>query len=411
MRNLWVAALLSVVLASCSAQDEVSLGSGSPGSGGGTDSGTPAEGTEEVSVPQGTFSLSLTTPAYATHLLHKAGSDFGAPCAVDPEAVGAARFIECEVEVEELDLMMHGLSFEALISRHNCAHVSYTPYFYLSAPAGAGPTHVAYTKNTDTGAITEDVNGFSFNGEPYCPFDYSSLNSDAPNCCTGEFTLTETTISNGNTSVSVSTNDWGGKVGNCASGAGTLGPVNDEGLPLTVYAINSSRQGAGLKISKRYEGLLGAHRSQRLATRGSTSSISVAADHPLVNQTINGSGFGFLSVFYANYYTAASWGGALPDGIVSPYYEFTCLDAAHEETAQIRLTVREWNVHGDLTLANLANADLGGLDSFSRPNNDMGDWDDAVGILSPAPPAYSGSYDPGDYLHLREGYPYQHITK
>src|SRR5690606_7762919 len=137
-------------------------------------------------------------------------------------------------------LMMHGLSFTTTISSENCQHVSYTPYYYLSAPAGAGPTPVSITIDKDSGVDTQDHNGFSFNSDPYCPFDYSYIEG-GPNCCTGKYALTKTTIENLTSKTETTDEEWGGKVGNCLTGAGTLDPKTSDGWPKTIYTVNTSQ--------------------------------------------------------------------------------------------------------------------------------------------------------------------------
>jgi hypothetical protein len=399
MRFMTGVLLSALIFLSCGKEEDgFSIPSGTAGGG----NSSPNNGAKEISVPAGTFKVDLTSPIYSTHLLHKAGTDFEEPCAIDPAATGANRFIECEVEVDELDLLMYGFSFNATISSYNCQHVSYKPYYYLSAPAGVGPTAVSIVIDKDTGADTQDPNGFSVNSEPYCPFDYSYIDG-GPNCCTGKYVLTKTTIENGNDTVDVSEADWGGKIGNCISGAGTLDPINDEGWPKTIYTPNGSTPGTGLLISKSYPSIFSNFKARTIFPRSASNAMVAGADHPAV------SGFSFLSTFYANYYDPAVWTTGAPDAMISPYYEITCLDSAHEETAQIRLIVREWNIKDSISPTNIAASNTMGYDSNGRPNNDMGDWDDLSGIVNPTPAPYNNPPIPEDFFDIREGFPYFHI--
>lgn len=386
--------LLMSLAAGCSGQNEISVGTGRSSQAPGP---APGNGAEEITVPPGTFSLHLTTPTSATHTLHLSGSDFQAPCAVDPSATDFSdRDIECMVEVDELDLVMYGLSFTTQISGANCAHVSYTPYYYFSAPAGPGPTAVAYEVNEDSEIIAHDINGFSAGNAPYCPYDYS--HAGGPNCCTGNYSLTVTKPDgDGGTETETTQRSWGGSASACISGAGTLDEMKD-GMPATVYYANSAEAGGGLAISKSYSGVLG-----RLSGRGLRARPGYTTGNAINSLTASGrlGPMGFMSLFLANYVEPANWGGGEPEGLAQAYYEFTCYDPAHEETGRIRLVVREWNVAVPYAPGSLARADEVGMDG-DYYLNDFGDWEDVSHLLD-GPPS-----DPYHYL---PGYPYFHISR
>ncbi|MCB9779808.1 MAG: hypothetical protein H6742_14680 [Alphaproteobacteria bacterium] len=247
--------------------------------------------------------------------IHEAGTQ--ADCAFEPgEDYTDYQSIDCVLETEELDLFFNGLTFDFLVPEGACDYVAWHHFQYEAWEVGTGPTDVSYTVQVD-GTITDEVN--SFNGVPYCEYDYSTLANDYPNCCLGTYNVTVTYEQAGGgepiTEVSPAFG-WDGEPSSCYAGAA----FDDPEVQLTADGWPISRQVFTDKDSygKRFD-------------------WDELSDEFGTNVTL------------ANYYDPADHDGTMPAGHAGawayPTYDFYCYDNAEEVIASLHLQVQEWNQH------------------------------------------------------------------
>ena len=255
--------------------------------------------------------------------------------------------VDCMLDVNELDLFTLGLKYDIVVPAGSCDFVLHIPYIFANFAIGSGPTQVAYTANAD-GTYSNEVN--STNGKPTCAFDHSRLDTEAPNCCLETYMLEVTRAATGE--VTRSTENWGGKRGDCFYGAGYVekdAKFDPSGMPMPRYIYMG---GAAARISADYAGV----------------SEKNAGNLPL-----------------ANYYDlGGNVSAPLAAPGANPYYEAYCLDDAEEIRAWIRLTVREWNEEAQFR--DTGNPDTFGPEPWERsldasvPLHDIADWADWAGL-------------------------------
>lgn len=349
------------------------LGGGTSGGGGG--------GSAPIVIDEGKFFLELNHPSYLSYKLHSSPTDFSKKCEVTASSTGADRFIDCYIEVEELDLMFNGLDW-SLSASNTCEYVTYTPYFYLAAPSGIGPNNVFVQINA-AGVVTSTTNA-SQDGSPVCPFDYSFFNSSAPNCCLGKYLMTTAAAGSPTTT---STRSWGGSVGNCITGAGVQDPKSSDNIPRTIYYGTNDVNGSGIQIKKSYKSII-AEEPKII------SAMDVSPTTDGINDIVGTFATGSIHYFANAFTPSTGWDdpGTVPVE-TSPQaldngnraYQFTCLDSAHEELARIKIFVRKWNTKSFISEANVANyfyprrggtPDPGETLQPSSPLNDYFGWDD-----------------------------------
>jgi hypothetical protein len=314
---------------------------------------TDVEDTEDTDVianpepPSGSMALRIPTDLNYPLRLRKLGGDglpTDAACAIDKAAFGTNPAIDCLIDGDELDLHMLAFEFDLVVPPGLCDYVYHAHYMYESWKVGDGPTEVSYTLNAD-GTFSDEVN--SFNGIPYCEYDYRNLDSDYPNCCTGSYTLTITDGATGD--VDSLTLPWDANPADCYDGAAFFdseAQFNEDGWPLPVFTY-LNREAA----EKRY------------------SFAPLVANYRSNAPT-------------ANYYDPALHDGTLPAALAAPYarpyYTFQCVNRAEEVSAQIRLVVREWNEKDQFFLD--GDPDTTGVEpAWGLPIDDWQDWD----VLTP----------------------------
>ncbi|MFT4975977.1 MAG: hypothetical protein ACI8S6_001872 [Myxococcota bacterium] len=261
-------------------------------------------------------------------------------CIVDvPGTFANYTAIDCTYDISELDLYGSGLTFEVFVPPNTCDYLIYDFYMYEAWETGLGSTDVSYTINTD-GEIVDPVN--YVDGTPYCPYDYSRIGSNFPNCCEGAYTLT---INDEIAGVKTSeTKSWAGRLSECYDGAAFAYPGYAEGpggFPLATLVPLY-----GDSYSERFEwGAI----SDRYAT----------------------------NLALANYYDESDHDGGPPAGLrktrAQPYYSFRCYDSGEELLSKVELVVREWNEESEFLLDGDPNTT--GVEVVSgEPIDDRADW-------------------------------------
>ena len=308
--------------------------------------------------------------------------------------------ILCVVDMYELDMWTRGYTLNVAFPSDLCEYSGFYPYFYNYLPVGISPVAVYYSVDGDGNVVapsaehqasfgvgsTADIYYFlpfgwvphdtlfgaaaSAAGDLRCPWDYSKVDSKAPNCCQGDYTLYS--VSGGELSDTES--EWGGKIGNCFDGPGiqdypSQGGALDSLNGLPVYLLNY------------LDGDNGDSYSFKTSSPDSQTSI-----------------MGFGQIYAANYYNFGSGAGDhVDDGPPmltrtiasiwgtpslinsSAHYQYDCFDEAMEVKARIRVVAREWNEYTEL---------LGFLTTGS------GDWDTVGTETSPDQEAGDNSWTP-----------------
>lgn len=285
------------------------------------------------------FNIKVNPPLGANYIVHRADS-FDNKCVVESTATAFAdKDIQCILEVEELEGSFHGIDMVLNVPPSMCTYIRYEPYYFFGLRTADGPTAVSVTLNADGGVTASSVTPPSggqvlADGSVRCTYDYSSVDN-GPNCCTGTYTLTK----NNNGAITVETGvSWGGKPGNCVTGAGAdiLERFKDTEMPRPIIYFKPNGFSESFKVDSSLE------------TRGD-------------------------SLYYANYFT-----GTTPAAFQSgsnPYYSWTCLDDAYDVKYRIRVQIREWNQMAQFLLKASGNPDTTGLETdWSSDINDLPDW-------------------------------------
>lgn len=278
-----------------------------------------------------------------SYLHDKTSADWSKACSVSPSATtDALKYINCLLEVHELDLYFSGLSLNFNAPIGMCKYVEVVPYWHWRGTAGVGPTAVTIRKvgdaapgiETETRAVNNGTIGATIvDGQLKCSADHTGEN-DGKNCCEGKYTLTTITDipasggSPASSSTAVSTGKWGGRVGDCAHGA-----VDDFKVP--------REKNSGIPGSNFYNSEFG------VSADKTTVKITPVIDTVYENITH------ITNYFDDTNFTPPSMTRIVtyPNGYeVKPnrYYTYNCLDEAHDVRARIRLEVRRWTMVSEL---------------------------------------------------------------
>jgi hypothetical protein len=344
-----IAALVGMLAlnAGCSGQqqaqarvtDSPSLGDGG-GTGGGNNPTLPT-------TLEDTFKIytNFSNANVASYLHDTTSTDWSKTCSVSPNATSSSlKYIDCIMEVHELDLFFSSLTLGFNIPANMCEYVQVRPYWHWRGTAGVGPTAVLITVNGSApptltsytaSSISPALSASIKDAQVTCSADHSK-DPNGKNCCEGSYTLTvrtNTPASGGNpatSSDSVSTVSWGGKVGNCAAGA-----MEDWSSERDV-----THNIPGFWIYPAKDGYTGAK-----------SAVKIKAPIDTIHEDV---------VYTANYfdpllYTPPSMTDSVyvtATSFFKPrlYYEYTCLDEAWDAKARIRLQIRRWTTTEQLAI-------------------------------------------------------------
>lgn len=322
-----------------------------------------ASGDGGSTIPDDITAFAVRAPAdlgYDVRLTEKGDSSTACELTVPDDYTGY-QSMDCILEMNELDLYGNGLDFEVTIPEGACDYVLYWHYMYQAFPIGVGPDVVSYTVTTDA-EITDEVN--IINGVPYCEYDYSLADNDAPNCCLGSFRYVITYEQEGGPPEVIESPyyDWGGDPAECFAGAAYLWPeasFTEDGWPT-----------------------------------GTIEFVDLGAWYRRFTWDELSSSY-WTNVNLANYYDPADHDGSLPAGFQplstdvqaaigfavdpNPYYHFQCTDNAWEVKAELRLQVREWNEEVEFYAEGDPDSGEGDTEAGSgSPLNDVGDWRDVA---------------------------------
>ena len=271
------------------------------------------------------------------------------PCTYDTE-LGFAE-VECQLEANELDLYFHGWAYDALVERGTCTYLGIDSYMYQAWELGFGPTLVQYEVDADNNFVADILN--SVGGFPFCEFDHSTFDPQAPNCCYGTYQVE--TFFNGVGTLGPIVNWGGGDIGDCFAGAAfhsNLTELLPDGIP--AYIVVDIDETANTATSVEFEGPI-----ERLE---------------------------FTNVPISNYIDPQD---PTPIGyespLATPEYRVECLDDAFEVQVRFLIDVREWDtvaefdIEGDPDIGRQAGpgAEIPLENNGSgSPINDLWDWRD-----------------------------------
>jgi hypothetical protein len=326
-----------------------------------TNTTNPPVGT--VDDTAGFYVRHVTSPNY-TYVTHKGTTEFATAC-----VASAGEALDCITEAEETDLFFNGITFQYNLPSTLCTYLSFRPYYYYADRGGIGPANIQYDIDStgaigldpaNTGTITAPATGIDCMTSPY-KFDHSTEVPPGPNCCEGSYTKIvrtwDATAINYVIGAPITTT-WGGLRGSCLDGpAVATQPKNDSGFPLS-----DLRYVGGVGLNQVYT--VAAPISGARASNVYASNYFESADHPATPHV--------------------GWpAGAVIGGADDPtmFYEWSCLDAASEVKARIRIQVREWNTKAAFDLRESAPTDHSLTGTESSPFgayqfNDYNDWKD-----------------------------------
>jgi hypothetical protein len=310
------------------------------GNGGGTT--TPVTSNGGVECGPDNYCINVIPPQNTTMVLHQDG-DYSQPCIVLPGTDTA-----CILEAQELDLYGQGMELSYNVPAGMCPYFSYQPYFYYQYQPGKGPTAVTIYDNEDLGTITASPSPIGipdadsantqqvivsqpYSTTPVCSTDYTAVGG--PNCCYGQYLLTVTTTVNGDTTSSITSQEWGGNPNNCLTGPAIDTQILTQGTgylttgyPLaSIYALDGNSISGTYTVKPPIKRL--DHSNAYIANYWQSATIgsypqSGAPNAMQVPQITNG------RVYFNN---------------PNPWYEFDCLDPAQDVIARIRVMVRSWS--------------------------------------------------------------------
>lgn len=320
--------------------------------------------------------------------------------------------ILCVVDMYELDMYMRGYTLNDAFPADMCAYRGFYPYFYAIAPIGNAPLAVFYEIDADenitapTGAGLSGIyDGIDDGGGPMsrtandadiyyyianpagtygwyahqelftqgraddpadirCPWDYSTISEDFPNCCYSFWKYSIKTVNSEGEVDESNTNEWDGSYRNCFEGPG----------------IDWEDQSFGLNGTPTY------------SVTNVDAEDGINGSFPVPRPISISSTFGRPQVYAASFYDPADHGGDIPEmtrltrstsfgsnsGLVngSAHIQYDCLDEAFEVVARIRVVGREWNKYSDFVAflagsGDASNADRTGTET--EPTQDTGD--------------------------------------
>lgn len=279
--------------------------------------------------------------------------------------------IGCNLEAEELELFYSKLKLTANVGAGTCEYIGFRPYsFWQYAPDKTLRT-IKYLSGCTGGSATGTTTTTLPTAENACYGNYTS--EKGPNCDTGTVTVETYTASSGTTcdTVSTSTISCGGTKIACLSG-----PVRD------VMSEAELKAGYRSKTVAAAAGGIGSWTIESSADSLEVTNLRTA--NGLVNNSCTDTradANAWVAINKSIPSTQHPFGAG-----ESPFYEFTCLDAAQDIKARIRLTVRDWDrtfrINDAINSVLPAKMNVNTLDSFGVSYNNKFDWDDTYSLYA-----------------------------
>jgi len=317
-----------------------------------------------------TFSESSGAKSFLTHKIGMNRTH--RPCRINSADILASPInssavdIGCELEAEELELFYAKLKMKAAVGGGICDYVGFTPYsFWQYAPEKTTRT-ISYATNGCTGApgtvMTESPTAANS-----CYGNYTD--DDGPNCDTGVVTVrtyTSAVVGAACDPAYVETTiDCGGTKTACLAGPITSITTDTAQLEKgfrgeTIFSAESVEKTWEIKSSYEFLDVTNLRNANGVVFNGCLDTRANANTWANQNQS---------EIFVPH------------GGGESPFYEFTCLDAAKDIKARIRLVVREWNktfkidsLINDVIPTNMNITTVDPI--FGSSYNQYRDWDD-----------------------------------
>ena len=315
----------------------------------------------------------------------------------------------CYFDINELDVWFQGLEIQFNAPPGMCSYFTVEAPYYYAYEFGQGASNVTYsyetenggvrldggatcsfaatdsqgteTENTCAGVATLDFRETYFEVTssqitPRCIYDYSIIDEDLPNCCIGNYTVSETVTADGSDpTVTISQRQWSDDYSGCFGGpalnaafenSGSGFPTLADGRPIgRIFFTENDGINDKLVITPPMEASIDSN--LRVFNTGVANYFTPDEHtHNGIFQTGSATEQS-LPVAFAPIDDRS--GTTVP--MANPYYRFTCLDDASEVIHQVTLYVREWN-----TLAAFNAAVSGGqTGDIIEPTN----FDDDVG--------------------------------
>jgi hypothetical protein len=323
------------------------------------------------------FSITESSGA-PSFLLHKIGSSqIDRKCRVNASDIisnsGALLDVRCHLEAEEEDLYFNPIKFEASSGPGVCQYVKYSPYYFWQySPKQSLDTSTLYP------GVTTVYSGCTAAGSipvpDMCDGNYAAYGADGPNCDEGSlkyFTQAQTgtgTVPDPCVNSGAPVAQYvscGGKKTSCIAG-----PVKD------LLTDTEVQDGFRSKIYQSPNGITQSWTLSSPIAKGDFGNMRVS------NSTTNNA----CTTSNADVNTwstkaAGTLNTTAPFGQTSPYYIVSCLNAASQIKARIRVIVRDWDknfkINNGVELDNPVGTYMNSStsDIYSYPYNNHDDWD------------------------------------
>lgn len=395
-------------------------------------------------VSLGSFQLKNITQKDTSYYLHKYGEgNQNTACEIaktdlgsgDSALIDGVNDIVCWLEAEEMQIFFNGADFQINTPIGLCEYTQIKPYYFWNAPplntnkiitqvtCDADPATCTAIQNAANAAnfsngFTTDENGDGlWDTNEICEGDYSP--DGGANCDEGTITLIEQNVNDmGATSTSTSIKKCEGKRTACYAGPGVDFKTNSSGFPIPVNYLSYTGQSVNYSITA--PGPLGKGFGSNHYISNYTQTYTTG--QYTYDYTVGSSTTGMQA--YSNYSAVSNPSNqirlkatdpmkradssATKKYPVQPFYEFSCLNYAHEVKGRIRLQIREWNQKFDQPVtAQVAEASPAALirhtidptiDSETSGVgywNDVNNWDTPIewGVVAPYIPPYPTDRD------------------
>lgn len=399
-----------------------------------------------------TFQLKNITQKSTSYHLHKYGTGNSvADCEIpigsltDGQTLltDQSNDILCWLEGDETQLFFSGSDFQVNVPAGQCEYVQVKPYYFWNAP----PVNTQKIVKTVTCADPTTATCIALGGvsvaDATCAGDYTSLGG--PNCDEGYVTINSYAVPAAGAAVmTTATNACGGKRTSCYGGPGVDFAVSPTGYPIPInylayngQSINYSVTAPGplgkgffsnhyiSNFTRTYSTGLDTYDYTTIGSLtgmerfGRNSQTQTLTYTDLLDGTFDtGSGVvtgddaavdGALdplksadAVLYKTGTTTWITLGTARSFTVQPFYEFSCLNYAHEVKGRIRLQIREWNQKFQTPVASYTEVSESAptrllqqsANSTDYETSGVGYWNDISNWDTPFPYGASAAYVP-----------------